>query len=89
MIERTVLFGTYDEIKKWYDDLKLAQIDNLKAEYLEFMPFERQINPDDIGKVQIIGRYRQEQDDKGDFILKLEVVEECIINEAKDLIEEK
>jgi hypothetical protein len=89
MIERTVLFGTYDEIKKWYDDLELAQIDNLKAEYLEFMPFERQINPDDIGKVQIIGRYRQEQDDKGDFILKLEVVEVCIINEAKDLIEEK
>jgi len=63
MKSEEVLFGTYDELKDWYNSLELKNRDEDHfAKSFEYKPFDEQLknNEEDFGKIKIILWYDQE-----------------------------
>jgi hypothetical protein len=86
----TVLFGTYEEIKKWYDNLNIVPKEryvNKKIYNTEFKPFEEQLNKKDIAKIQMIGWFETELDNAENGIpeikLRLMFKKVCLVNEIE------
>lgn len=60
-----ILYGTYDEIKKWYDSLEITKLDhqNLQDKYIcntEFLPFDKQLTKEKVEQVTMIGWFKTE-----------------------------
>jgi hypothetical protein len=84
MKEELTLYGTYDELKKWYDSLEIKQRDdpsitNYTNCNTEFMTFNNQLDKNEIGKFKIICWFETEIDDLKNikFILKSKKV--CLV----------
>ena len=63
MKEELVLFGTYDEIKEWYDSLGIKSRGSVPiSQYVELKPFEKQFEKikENISKVKVICWFEQE-----------------------------
>jgi len=54
-----VLFGTYDELKEWYEGLNIKPRGEFNQPLGEFKPFDEQILPIEPGKVKAIGWFEQ------------------------------
>lgn len=81
MKEYRVLFGTYDEIREWFESSSIKPKNSVMTnKYFRDMDyFERTVSPDDIGKVKILSCIDLSKNDEDQPVVKLIAQRVCVV----------
>jgi len=93
MKEELILYGTYDELKNWYDSLEIkprdfTDIENYINCNMELKPFDEQLDKIEIGKVKMLSWFETEIDDLKNIKLTLKCKKVCLVHDvnSKEII---